>query len=192
MLPWLLDFLHRYFQPQTPPSHPLYPSLHSQQQPSPWDCSTNPKFQLPATVLPGDLCSCQGYLWLKQGLSDSLSTYPAAQTSCFTPSLKCFSSVSDNCPDVGIGPLLQFSHPLSSVLVLQILLFFSHLFFLPPEFCEVPYILSHWSGTPVSSQLVFCMHFWVSRCISDVSMVRDVLHIYLFLHHLLLPQFFIS
>ena len=114
------------------------------------------------------------------------------QISCFTPSLKCFSSVSDNCPDVGIGPLLQFSHPLSSVLVLQILLFFSHSFVLPPEFCEVPYILSHWSGTPVSSQLVFCMHFWVSRCISDVSMVRDVLHIYLFLHHLLLLQFFIS
>ena len=34
------------------------------------------------------------------------------QTSCFTLSLKCFSSDSDNCPDVGIGPLLQFPHPL--------------------------------------------------------------------------------
>ena len=30
--------------------------------------------------------------------------------SCFTLSLKCFSSDSDNCPDVGIGPLLQFPH----------------------------------------------------------------------------------
>ena len=26
------------------------------------------------------------------------------QISCFTPSLKCFSSDLDNCPDVGIGP----------------------------------------------------------------------------------------
>ena len=30
------------------------------------------------------------------------------QISCFTFSLKCFSSDSDNSPDVGIGPLLQF------------------------------------------------------------------------------------
>ena len=34
------------------------------------------------------------------------------QISCFFFSLKCFSSYSDNCPDVGIGPLLQFSHQL--------------------------------------------------------------------------------
>ena len=33
------------------------------------------------------------------------------QISCFTLSLKCFSSDSDNCPDVGIRPLLQFPHP---------------------------------------------------------------------------------
>ena len=32
------------------------------------------------------------------------------QISCFTLSLKCFSSDSDNCPDVGIGPLLLFFH----------------------------------------------------------------------------------
>ena len=33
------------------------------------------------------------------------------QISCFPFSLKCFSSDSDNCPDVGVGPLLQFPHP---------------------------------------------------------------------------------
>ena len=32
------------------------------------------------------------------------------QISCFTLSLKCFSSDSDNCPDVRLGPLLQFPH----------------------------------------------------------------------------------
>ena len=42
-------FLHRPFPPQSP-SHPLDPSLHSQQQPSPWDCSTIPKLQLPAAT----------------------------------------------------------------------------------------------------------------------------------------------
>ena len=43
-------FLHRQFPSQSPPSPSLNPSLHSQQQPSPWDCSTVPKLQLPATV----------------------------------------------------------------------------------------------------------------------------------------------
>ena len=45
-----LAFLHRHFPPQPSPSHPLNPSLHSQQQPLPWDCSTIPKLQLPATA----------------------------------------------------------------------------------------------------------------------------------------------
>ena len=47
------------------------------------------------------------------------------QISCFTLSLKCFSSDSDNCPDVGIGPLLQCSHSLRAGPVLLTLLFFS-------------------------------------------------------------------
>ena len=43
-------FLHRHFPPQSPSSHPLDLPLHSQQQPSLWDCSTIPKLQLPASV----------------------------------------------------------------------------------------------------------------------------------------------
>ena len=43
------------------------------------------------------------------------------QIRCF--SLKCFSSDSDNCPDVGIGPLLQFPHPLRAGPGLLTLLF---------------------------------------------------------------------
>ena len=35
-----LTFLHRHFPPQSPSSHPLDPSLHNQQQPLHWDCST--------------------------------------------------------------------------------------------------------------------------------------------------------
>ena len=45
-----LAFLHRYFTPQSPPSGSLSLSLHRQQQPSPWNCSTIPKLQLPAAV----------------------------------------------------------------------------------------------------------------------------------------------
>ena len=42
--------LHRHLPPQSPPSHPLGPSFHSQQQPSCWDCPTILKLQLPATA----------------------------------------------------------------------------------------------------------------------------------------------
>ena len=45
-----LAFFHQHFPPWSPPSHPFSPSPHSQQQPSPWDCSTIPKLQLPATA----------------------------------------------------------------------------------------------------------------------------------------------
>ena len=43
--------------------------------------------------------------------------------SAFTLSLKCFSSDSDSCPDVGIGPLLQFPHSPRSGPILLTLLF---------------------------------------------------------------------
>ena len=45
-----LAFLHWHFPPQSPPPHSLDLSLCSQQQPSPWDCSTVPKLRLPATA----------------------------------------------------------------------------------------------------------------------------------------------
>ena len=45
-----LAFFHHHFLPRSPPSNPLSPSLHSQQQPLPWDCSTIPKLQLPVTA----------------------------------------------------------------------------------------------------------------------------------------------
>ena len=89
--------------PQAPPSRPLSLSLHSQQQPSRRDRSTSLGSSSQLLRLPGDLRPCPGCVWLRQGLSDS-------QTSCFTLSLKYFSSDSDNCPHVGIGRLLQCPH----------------------------------------------------------------------------------
>ena len=68
-----LAFLHRHFPPQSPPSHPLDTFLHSQWQPSPWNCSIIPILQLQPLPLPGDLHSCLAYVWLQQELSDSRS-----------------------------------------------------------------------------------------------------------------------
>ena len=45
-----LAFLHRHFPPRPPPSNSHDLSLCSQRQPLPWDCSTIPKLQLPATA----------------------------------------------------------------------------------------------------------------------------------------------
>ena len=85
------------------------------------------------------------------------------QISCFTLSLKCFSSVSENCPSVGIRPLLQFLHPLRAGPVLLTLPF-------------LPLATSSYQvfgGSIYSFPLVryscpeFCMHFYVWRCIPE-------------------------
>ena len=75
--------------------------------------------------LPGDQPSCPRYYGCGK---DCLILIPfrLPQISCFTLSLKCFSSDSDNCPNVGIGRLLQFPHPPRAGPVLLTLLF-SHL-----------------------------------------------------------------
>ena len=98
-------------------------SLHGQQQPSPWDCSTIPKLQLQSLLLLGDLHPCLGYHGCGK---DCLIIIPfrLLQISCFTLSLKYFSSEADNYPDMGIGPLLQFPHQPRAGPVLLTLLFF--------------------------------------------------------------------
>ena len=92
-------------------------SLHPGIAPQSLNSSTQPLH------LPGDLCPCLGCV----GCSNNcLIPFPfrLPQTSCFTLSLKCFSSDSDNCPNMEIGPLLQFSHPPRAGPVLLTLLFF--------------------------------------------------------------------
>ena len=100
-------FLHRHFPPRSPPSPLLNLSLHSTvplalgllhnlETPAPSHCA----FQ--GTCIPvQDMYGCG---------KDYLIVLPfrLPQSSCFTLSLKCFSSNSDKCLDVEIGPLLQF------------------------------------------------------------------------------------
>ena len=117
-----MAFLHRHFPPQSPLSH-LGPSLCSQQQPLPGDCSTIPKLQLPATV-PSRGSMSLSVVCMAAARTLILIPFRLPQISCFTLSLKCFSSDSDNCPTVGIRPLLQFPLPPRAGPVLQTLLFF--------------------------------------------------------------------
>ena len=75
------------------------------------------------------------------------------QISCFSVSLKSFSSDSDNCPNVGIGPLLQFPHPPRAGPVLLTLLFPPGSFLLP-SFAWLYIFFS--SGQALLSALSWC------------------------------------
>ena len=180
LLPWLPGFLHRHVPPQSPPSCPLGPSVHSQQQSLPWDSSSTLTLQLPAAVASRGPASL------------SRAHMAAARTVWFSFHLGCHRSASSlsvltvgpsNCPDVGIGPLLQFPHLLRADPVLLTLLFFP----LVPSSYRVlcgsvySFLVVKYS---VCSQLVFCKHFCVWRCTPDVSVERDVLHVQLLLRHL--------
>ena len=125
-----LAFLHRYCPPQSPPSHPLNLSLRHQRQPSPWDCSTIPKLQLPAAAPSRGSTSLSG-VHAAAARTVILIPFRLPQFSCFSLSLKCFSSDSDNCPNVGIEPLIQFLHPLWACPVLLTLLSFP---LVPPSY----------------------------------------------------------
>ena len=72
--------------------------------------------------LPGDLIPFRNMYGCSK---DCLTLLPfrLPQISCFPLRLKCFSSDSDSCPDMGIRPLLQFPHPPRAGPVLLTLLF---------------------------------------------------------------------
>ena len=100
---------------------PLYCSVNSSPRCGIAPQSLNSSFQL--LRLPEDQRFCPGYVWLWQACL-ILILFRLPQISCFTLSLKCFSAVSDNCPAVGLGPLLQFPYPQRASPVLLTLLFF--------------------------------------------------------------------
>jgi len=121
MAAWLSStgISHHGLLPHTPWIH--LSTVNSSPHPGIAPQSLNSSFQ--PLHLPEDLHPCPGSFWLQQELS-VLIPFRLPQISCFTLSLKCFSSDSDNCPDVGIGPLLQFPHWPRAGLVLLTLLFF--------------------------------------------------------------------
>ena len=68
-----LAFLLQHFPPQSPPSHPSnrLSTVNSSPHPGIAPQSLNSSSQ--PLCLPEDLCHCPGYVWLRQGLSDSHS-----------------------------------------------------------------------------------------------------------------------
>ena len=124
LLPWLPSFPPQAFS-TTISSLTSAQSVPPQSTAtSPWDCSTIPKLQLPAAVLP------------RGPVSLSQVCMAATRTVWFSFHLGCHRSAvslsalnvspvtQDNCSNVGIGPLLQFPLPLSAGPVLLTLLFF--------------------------------------------------------------------
>ena len=168
------------------PHIPSTLSLCSQQQPLPWDCSTIPKLQLPATAPSRGSTSLSGVCM------------GAARTVWFSVHLGCRRSVV-SLSALNVSPLTQiiapvwgsdpcFCSPLtkgrSSPTNTPV---FPPSSFILPSFAWFYIFFSTGQVFPVCCQLVVCMHFWVWRCIPDVSLERDVLHIYLLLCCLVLP-----
>ena len=164
-----LAFLHRHFPPQSPLSHPLDLSLHSQQQPSPWDCSTIPKLQLPAPVpsrgpafLSG-VCTAAartvwfsfhlGCHWWAVSLFD-LNISPVTQTMHLRwGSDCCFSSP----PTKGRPcPTNTPALPPSSFILLRFVWFY--IFFSTGQ--VLLSTLSRCSACTTVSEVVFLMHLW--------------------------------
>ena len=116
-----------------------------------------------------------------QGLFIWFSFHSNCQRSAaaLSNSLKCFSSVPNNWPDVGIWPLLHLPHPLrcraSSARSPPLFLFLSLSFWALGGYIYIPFL---WSETSVSFQLAFCKMFCIWGCIPDASVERDVLHIH--------------
>ena len=101
------------------------------------------------------------------------------QISSFTLNLKCFCSDSGNCPDVGIGPLLQFPHLLRAGPLLTTLLFCP----LVPS----SYGVLHGSIFFPTGQVLLSTLSWYSACTSvseGVSLMypwREMYYIHLLL-----------
>ena len=96
------------FPPQSPSSHPPDLSLCSQQQPSPGDCATIPKLQLPAAV------PSRGSVSLSGTLFESLYGCPcmaAARTVWFSFCLGCHRSAV-SLSALNVSPLTQTIAPL--------------------------------------------------------------------------------
>ena len=140
--------------------HPLGLSPCSQQQTSPWDCSPTPMFQLPVITLSRVLVSLSV---VRRAVASivcvAVTPFRLSQMRCCTlQQLKCFPSVPNNCPDLGISLPLQFPHLLVAGPVLLTPLFPSYLHL--TEYYMDLYIHFQLSETSSSSHLVFSEIFY--------------------------------
>ena len=119
MAAWLssTSISHHNLLPHIPLIH--LSTVNSSPRPGIAPQSLNSSSQL--LPLPGDLCVSR--VCMAVARTAILIPFRPPEISCFTLSLKCFSSDSDNRPDVGIRPLLPFPHPPRAGPVLLTLLF---------------------------------------------------------------------
>ena len=104
------------------------------------------------------------------------------QINCFTLNLKCFSSDSDNCPDVGIRLLLQFPHLPRAGPVLLTLLFFP---LVPSSYWDLWFDIFFSTDQVLLSTLNWCSaNTSVSKGVFLMYVEEDVFHIHLPLCHL--------
>ena len=208
-------FLHRHFPPQSPPSHPLCQSLRSQQQPSPWDCPTIPKLELLAAALSRGSIPGNIYPWFSEKINKidkplvrrtrwrsrwmgylSLSGVfmAAARTVWFSFHLGCHRSAVSHSA-LNVSPLTQTIAPMWDQTFASVppptegRSSPANTPGLPPSsfiLLSFAWVYIFFSSADRYSQLVFCMHFCVWRCIPDVAMERDVLHVHLLLCRLVL------
>ena len=122
LLPWLPGFSLQAFPTSLLPHIPSICLSTVSSSPSPGIAPQSLNYSSQPLRLPGHLHPCPRYGCSKDSLI--LLPFRLPQISCFTLSLNCFSSDSDNSPDVGIRPLLQFPHPLRAGPILLTLLFF--------------------------------------------------------------------
>ena len=108
LLPWVPGFPPQAFPTTTSSLTSPRSVSRVNSSPCPGIAPQSLNYSSQLMCLPGVLRPCLGYVWLCL----ILIPFRLPQIICFTPRLKCFFSDSDNCPDVGIGPLLQFPHPL--------------------------------------------------------------------------------
>ena len=108
---------HHSLLPHIPSSHLFAVNI----SPHP-EIAPQSELQLPATAPSGVCMAAARTVWFSFHLI--LILIPAASDQLFHSSCKCFSSDSDNCPDVAIKPLLQFPHRPRPGPILLTLLFF--------------------------------------------------------------------
>ena len=128
LLPWLPGISHKYLLPHIPSIclSAINSSPHSGIAPQ----SHKLQFSWSSETAAPSYCVFQGTSvpdWGMYGYGKDcliLILFRLPQISCFTLSLKCFSSDSDNCPDVGLVPMFKFPYPLRAGPVLLTLLFF--------------------------------------------------------------------
>ena len=136
----------------------------------------------------GDLHPCLG-MAAARIVCVILNPFKLPQISCFTLSLKCFSSNPSNCPNVGLDPC--FISPTCWVKVQSNYPVFLSRSFILPTFVWLYIFFS--GGQVLLPALSWCSaSIPVRRCIPDVSVERDVLHVHLLLHHLFPCELFLN